>query len=235
VNHINTQKGSIVSEPASATRTRRTPLTRERVLQQAVAIADADGLAALTIRALASGLDVKPMAIYHHVANKEEILDGIVDLVFSEIELPGPDEDWQAGMRRRARSARTVMARHTWAIALMETRTSPGPSTLRHHDAVIGALRAAGFPIPMVAHAFALLDAFIYGFALQEATLPMDGPEDVAEIAGPMLERMSATDYPHLVEFAAEHVMKPGYDFGKEFDFGLELILSGLARENMSA
>ena len=215
----------MVTEPVKTARTR---LTRDRVLQQAVAIADADGLGALTIRALASRLDVKPMAIYHHVANKEEILDGIVDFVFSEIELPEPDDDWQTGMRRRARSARTVMGRHTWAIALMETRTSPGPATLRHHDAVIGAIRGAGFSIPMTAHAFALLDAFIYGFALQEATLPMDGPEEVAEIAGPMLERTSPVDYPHLVEFATEHVMKPGYDFGEEFDFGLELILAGL-------
>ncbi len=212
--------------------TKRTPLTRDRVLQQAVAIADADGLAALTIRALASGLDVKPMAIYHHVANKEEILDGIVDSVFSEIELPGPDDDWQTGMRRRAQSARAAMGRHTWAIALMETRTSPGPATLRHHNAVIGALRGAGFSIPMVAHAFALIDAFVYGFSLQEATLPMSGPEDVAEVAGPMLERMSPEAYPHLVEFAAEHVMQPGYDFGEEFDYGLELILEGLAASN---
>jgi AcrR family transcriptional regulator len=215
-----------VNEPVT---TKRTRLTRDRVLQRAVAIADADGLAALTIRALASGLDVKPMAIYHHVANKEEILDGIVDIVFSEIELPEPSDDWQTGMRRRARSARTVMGRHTWAIALMETRTSPGPATLRHHNAVIGALREAGFSIAMTAHAFALIDAFVYGFSLQEATLPMSGPDDVAEIAAPMIERMSQTDYPYLVEFASEHVMKPGYDFGEEFDFGLELILAGLA------
>ena len=214
---------------AEPVKTRRTRLTRDRVLQQAVAIADADGLAALTIRALAIELEVKPMAIYHHVANKEEILDGIVDIVFSEIELPEPDDDWQTGMRRRAQSARTVMGRHTWAIALMETRTSPGPATLRHHNAVIGALRGAGFSITMVAHAFALIDAFVYGFSLQEATLPMSGPDDVAEIAAPMLERMSPEAYPHLVEFASQHVMKPGYDFGEEFDFGLDLILAGLA------
>lgn len=229
MNHTTEQKGKIVTEPVKTTRTR---LTRDRVLQQAVSIADADGLAALTIRALAGRLDVKPMAIYHHVANKEEILDGIVDIVFSEIELPEPDDDWLTGMRRRARSARTTMGRHTWAIALMETRTSPGPATLRHHNAVIGALREAGFSIAMVAHAFALIDAFVYGFSLQEATLPMSGPDDVAEIAGPMLERMSPVDYPYLTEFATEHVMKPGYDFGEEFDFGLELILTGLAAAN---
>jgi AcrR family transcriptional regulator len=218
-----------LSEPAKASAAKRTPLTRDRLLQRAVAIADDDGVGALTIRALASQLGVKPMAIYHHVANKEEILDGIVDIVFSEIELPTPGHDWQTGMRLRARSARGVLARHTWAIGLMETRTSPGPATLRHHNSVIGTLRDAGFSIPMTAHAFALLDAFIYGFALQEATLPMDGPEDVAEIAGPMLERTSPVDYPHLVEFATQHVMKPGYDFGEEFEFGLDLILAGLA------
>jgi len=208
----------------------RTPLTRERVLGSAVAIADEGGIGALTIRALAADLGVKPMAIYHHVANKEEILDGIVDIVFAEIELPIAGAEWRGEMRRRASSARIVLSRHTWAIGLMETRTSPGPATLRHHDAVIATLRQGGFTIEMTAHAYALLDAFIYGFALQEATLPMDGPEDVAEIAAPMIERMSSDDYPYLTEFATEHVMKPGYDFGKEFDFGLELIIAGLSR-----
>lgn len=206
----------------------RIPLTRERLLHGAVDVADADGISALTMRALAQRLGVKPMAIYHHVANKEEILDGIVDIVFSEIDLPVPGEDWRSGMRRRARSARAVLARHTWAIGLMETRTSPGPATLTHHDAVIGTLREAGFSIVETAHAFALIDAFLYGFALQEATLPMDGPENVAEIAEPMFERMPKGEYLYLTEFAMEHVMKPGYDFGEEFEFGLDLILDGL-------
>lgn len=207
----------------------RTPLTRDRVFTSAVALADEGGIGALTIRALATDLGVKPMAIYHHVANKEEILDGIVDAVFGEIELPEPGAEWRDEMRRRAASARVVLARHTWAIGLMETRTNPGPATLRHHNAVIATLREAGFSIEMTAHAFAVLDAFIYGFALQESTLPMDGPENVAEIAGPMIERMSADDYPHLTEFAVQHIMKPGYDFGEEFTFGLELIIAGLS------
>lgn len=208
----------------------RTPLTPERVIGSAVALADEGGIGALTIRALAADLGVKPMAIYHHIANKEEILDGIVDAVFSEIDLPTPGAEWRAEMRRRAASARQALARHTWAIGLMETRTNPGPATLRHHNAVIGTLREGGFSIEMTAHAFALLDAFIFGFALQEATLPMDGPEDVAEIAAPMIERMSAEDYPYLTEFAVEHIMKPGYDFGEEFEFGLELIITGLSQ-----
>ncbi len=122
----------------SATRPR---LSRERVLQGAVAVADAGGIASLTIRSLAAELGVKPMSVYHHVANKEEILDGIVDIVFSEIELPTIGGEWHSEMRRRAASAREAMRRHPWAIGLVETRTSPGHATLKHHDAVIGTLR----------------------------------------------------------------------------------------------
>ncbi len=214
-----------------ATTEERIPLTPERLLRGAVEIADTDGIHALTMRALAQHLGVKPMAIYHHIANKDEILDGIVDIVFSEIELPVPGQDWRSEMRRRAASARTALARHPWAIGLMETRTSPGPATLRHHNAVLGTLRQAGFSLVLTAHAYALIDAFVYGFALQEATLPMDGPEDVAEIAGPMMERMPEGEYPHLTEFAMEHAMKPGYDFGEEFEFGLDLILDGLTAQ----
>jgi AcrR family transcriptional regulator len=208
----------------------RTPLSRERVLRAAVAIADAGGIAALTIRSLAEELGVKPMSVYHHVAGKAEILDGIVDLVFAEIELPTPGGDWEAEIRRRAHSARQVLRRHTWAIGLMESRTSPGPATLRHHDANIGTLRAAGFPVAMTAHAYALIDSYVYGFALQEAALPFEGPDTVAEVAAPMMELFTTGQYPHLVELTTEHVLQPGYDFGDEFEFGLTLILDGLAR-----
>ena len=211
----------------SATRPR---LSRERVLQGAVAVADAGGIAALTIRSLAAELGVKPMAVYHHVANKEEILDGIVDIVFSEIELPTIGGEWHSEMRRRAASAREAMRRHPWAIGLVETRTSPGFATLRHHDAVIGTLRAGGFSVQMTAHAFALIDAFVYGFALSEATLPFNGPDTVPEVAEQMMAHFSPDDYPHLVEFSVEHVMKPGYDYSEEFEFGLSVILDGLAK-----
>jgi AcrR family transcriptional regulator len=200
------------------------------VLQGAVAVADAGGIAALTIRSLAAELGVKPMAVYHHVANKEEILDGIVDLVFSEIELPTIGGEWHSEMRRRAASAREAMRRHPWAIGLVETRTSPGWATLKHHDAVIGTLRAGGFSVEMTAHAFALIDAFVYGFALSEATLPFNGPDTVPEVAEQMMAQFSPEDYPHLVEFSVEHVMKPGYDYSQEFEFGLSVILDGLAK-----
>lgn len=213
------------SEPAQRAR-----LSRERVLWAAVALADAGGLEALTIRSLAQSLDVKPMSVYYYVDNKDAILDGIVDLVFEQIELPVAGGDWRAEMRRRARSARRVLAQHTWAIGLMESRTRPGPATLQHHDTVIATLRAAGFSYQLTAHAYALLDSYIYGFALQEAGLPFEGSDTVADVAAPIMERFSPGAYPHLVEMATNHYLLPGYDFGEEFEWGLDLILDGLAR-----
>jgi AcrR family transcriptional regulator len=208
----------------------RVPLSRERVLRDAVAVADAGGIGALTIRSLAQQLGVKPMSVYHHVANKDEILDGIVDLVFGEIDLPSSDGDWRAEMRRRAHSARRVLRSHPWAIGVMESRTSPGPATLRHHDATVATLRRAGFTVELTMHAYVLLDSYVYGFAVQEATLPFDGPDTVADITEPVMAEFPAGEYPHLVEVATEHILKPGYDFGNEFDFGLDVILDALAR-----
>jgi AcrR family transcriptional regulator len=207
----------------------RAPLNRERVLRGAVAVADAGGIAGLTIRSLAEELGVKPMSVYHHVANKEEILDGIVDIVFAEIELPSPDGDWREEVLRRASSARAVLGRHPWAITLLDSRTNPGAATLRHHDANIGVLREAGFSVEMAAHGIALLDSFIYGHALQEAALPFES-DTVAEVAASMMELFATGEYPHLLELTTEFVLKPGYDFGNEFTYGLDLILDGLAR-----
>jgi AcrR family transcriptional regulator len=208
----------------------RVHLSRERVLRAAVAVADARGLGSLTIRSLAQELGAKPMSIYHHVANKEEILDGIVDIVFSEMDTPSVGGEWRSEMSRRARSARRVLSRHPWAIPLLESRTSPGPATLAHHDAVLGTLRTAGFSREMTAHAYAVLDAFIYGYALQEASLPFEGPERLGEVAAPMMELMSTGEYPHMVEMVTSYFLQPGYDFGDEFDFGLGLILDALSR-----
>ncbi|MFF4990801.1 TetR/AcrR family transcriptional regulator [Streptosporangium saharense] len=206
-------------------------LSRERVLHGALAVADAGGIGSLTIRSLAQALGVKPMSVYHHVANKDEILDGIVDLVFQEIELPSADGDWRSELRRRAESARRVLRRHPWALGLLESRTTPGPATLRHHNAVLGILRGAGFSVRMAAHAYALLDSYVYGFALQEASLPFDGPQSVTDVVEPMTQQAFADAYPHLVEMATEHVLKPGYDFGDEFDFGLDVILDALTQK----
>jgi len=212
----------------------RPRLSRERVLQGAIAVADGGGLDSLTIRSLARSLGVKPMSVYHYVANKDEILDGIIDLVFSEIELPSVDGDWRAEIRSRANSARRVLRAHPWAIGLMESRTSPGPATLRHHDAVIATLRGAGFSPALTAHAYALLDAFVYGFALQEAGLPFEGTGTgtVADVAEPIIEQFTTGDYPHLVEMATNHYLQPGYDFGDEFHWGLDLILDALERRH---
>ncbi len=209
---------------------KRVPLDRERLLRAAMAIADAEGNSALTIRSLARDLGVKPMAIYHHVANKEEILDGIVDMVFAEIDFPPTDTDWKSAMRQRAIAARQTLARHPWAIPLMESRSNPGPATLRHHDAVIGSLRRAGFTIEMTAHAYSVLDSYTYGFALQESvSLPFD-KETAPEVAESILVKSPTDSYPYLAELAIEHVLQPGYDYGNEFEYGLDLILEGLER-----
>jgi AcrR family transcriptional regulator len=206
----------------------RTPLTAARVLAGAVSVADKIGIEAFTIRKLATELDVKPMTIYHHIANKEAIIDGMVDIVFSEIGLPPTDTEWRSAIRQRSHSVRAVLARHRWATPLMESRTTPGTATLQHHEAVLGCFRNAGFSITMTAHAYALVDNYIYGFALQEANLPATGGEAMADLAEIIIEPLPAGDYPHLMELTTEHVLQPGYDFGEEFEFGLELILDGL-------
>ena len=207
----------------------RPPLSRERVLRGAVAVADASGISALTMRSLASELGVKPMSLYYYVAGKDEILDGIVDLVFSEIELPSAEGHWQSELRRRAISTRLALRRHSWAIGLMESRANPGPATLRHHDATIGTLRGAGFSVAATAHAYALLDSYVYGFALQEASLPFT-PESAARIAKPIRNETLAGQYPHLAEMATKHTLQAGYDFGNEFEIGLTIILEALQR-----
>ncbi|MDP9907153.1 TetR/AcrR family transcriptional regulator [Arthrobacter bambusae] len=209
---------------------RRPPLSRERVLGCAVDLADESGIAALTIRSLAQSMGTKPMSLYYYVANKDEILDGIVDMVFHEIALPSPAGDWREEMHRRAHEVRSALKRHPWAVGLLESRSAPGEANLRHHEASLATLRAAGFSVQMTAHAYALLDSYIYGFALQEAALPFDGRDTAAEITAPIVERFSTGQYPHMMEIATEHVLKPGYDFGDEFDFGLNLILDGLSR-----
>tara|TARA_R110002110_G_scaffold363036_1_gene572925 strand:- start:810 stop:1424 length:615 start_codon:yes stop_codon:yes gene_type:complete len=199
------------------------------VLSGALALADEIGIDDFTIRRLADVLDVKPMTIYHHVPSKEAIIDGMVDVVFSEIGLPDAALGWKAAVRGRCASARVVLARHRWAAPYMESRTSPGAATLAHHDAVLGCLRS-GMSIEMTAHAYAMLDAYVYGFALQEATLPATAGEEMAQLATEMFEHFPVDKYRHLAEFTTQHVMQPGYDFADEFDFGLDLILDGLER-----
>jgi AcrR family transcriptional regulator len=210
-------------------------LARERVLLEAVALADAGGVGSLSMRKLGQRLGVEAMSLYNHVANKDDLLSGMVDLVFAEIGLPEPGDDWKSAMRRRAVAAREALARHRWAIGLMESRSRPGPATLRHHDAVIGCLRNAGFTIAMAAHAYSLLDSYIYGFALQQASLPFETSEETAEVTESVMQGFAADAYPYMVEMAVDHVLRSGYDYADEFVFGLDLILDGLERIRESA
>ena len=204
-------------------------MNRDQVLRAAVALADETGIESLSMRKLGQTLGIEAMSLYNHVAGKEALLDGMIDLVFAEIELP-TGEDWKKALRGRAISMREALARHRWAVGLMESRTNPGATTLRQHDAVIGCLLAAGFSMELTAHAFAAVDSYVYGFALQEKGLPFDTPEQTAEMAQAMLAHFPVDEFPHLAAFTREHVMRPGYDFGAEFEFGLDLLLDGLER-----
>ena len=219
-----------MTPPTSPRAKPRVRLNRERVVRAAVALAGDSGLESLTMRKLGEVVGVEAMSLYNHVANKDDLLDGMVDAVFSEIDLPSGAADWKTAMRERAVSARTALSRHPWAIGLMESRTSPGPATLRHHDAVVGSLRGGGFSIEMAAHAYSALDSYIYGFALQEASLPFDTAEETADVIQTILAQSPADEYPHVAELTIEHVLQPGYDYGNEFEFGLDLILDGLER-----
>jgi AcrR family transcriptional regulator len=211
---------------------RRVPLNRERVLHAAIALADQGGFESLTMRKLAKELGVEAMSLYNHVAGKDDLLDGMVDLVFGEIEPPPADVDWKTAMRTRAVSTRAVLARHRWAIGLMEGRASHGPANLRLHNAVLGCLRAAGFSLEATVHAYSALDAYIYGFALQERDM---SPENADDFAAEAQRQMHAyqdllADYPYLVEVVGGYVAKSGYDYATEFVFGLDLILDALDR-----
>jgi AcrR family transcriptional regulator len=213
----------------------RAPLSKDRVMSAAIKLADKGGIGSLSMRKLAQDLAVEAMSLYNHVQNKEDILNGMVDVVFSEIDMPSSGGDWSAAMRRRAISARQALLRHPWAIGLMESRVQPGPATLRHHDAVLRSLRSAGFSVEMAAHAYSLLDSYIYGFTLNELALPFESSNKVAEVAGNIMREFAAGQYPYLAEMAVEHAMKPGYNYGDEFEFGLNLILDGLQRAQGSA
>ena len=208
----------------------RTPLNRERVLRAAVVLADERGIESLKMRELGLRLGVEAMSLYNHVANKDDILDGMVDLVVSEIDLPPDAVGWREAMRRRAISAQAVFSRHPWASALIDSRESSGPARLHYFDWMLGTLRRAGFTVEMTAHAFSVLDSYIYGFGRQQLNMsagPDVKPEEIAEI---FLQGIPADEYPHLREMVVEYAMKAGYDESADFEFGLDLILDGLQR-----
>ncbi len=215
------------TDPASPP---RTPLSRERVLQAAITIADQVGLESLTMRRLGQHLGFEAMSLYKHVSNKEDVLNGIADIVVGQIKLPAADGNWKVAMRERAASARQVLGSHPWAVGLLESRDEIGPASLRYINAVIGSLRAGGFSVEGAAHAFLLLDSYIYGFVIQERSLSFGTSEEVAEQAKTVLEALPIDEYPYLAEMATEHARGPGFDYVYEFEFGLELLLDGLER-----
>jgi AcrR family transcriptional regulator len=207
-------------------------LSEERVLRTAVVLADQHGLEWLSMRKLADELGVSPMSPYYYVPNKDRLIDGMIDIVFGEIEPPSLELDWKEAMRRRAVSTRAALSRHRWAVGQMEGRTTHGPANLRLHDAVLGCLRAAGFSLEMTVHAYSVQDSYIYGFALQETDMASETPEDFAAEAQRQMRTYAPmlADFPNLVEVVGGHVAKAGYDYEAEFLFGLDLILDGLER-----
>lgn len=212
----------------------REPVTRDRAVQVAITLADDGGLESLSMRKLAGELGVEAMSLYYHVKSKDEILDGMVEVVVSEMALASPGAEWKSALRERADLERNVLRRHPWAISLMDSRTTV--ATLKYHDAMIGTLRGAGFSMPMVGHALSLVDGYVHGFALQEASLPLDGAGDIGAATEGILaqQEMMSDAFPHLAEMAVTHILKPGYAYGNEFEFGIRVILDGIEAAHAS-
>ena len=208
--------------------TRRRPLSRDRVLRAAVRLADDGGLESVSMRKLGQVLRVEAMSLYKHVANKDDILDGIADLVTSEFEVPSADSDWKTAIRRSAVSAHEVLLRHPWASSLIESRVNAGPARLRFLEAVIGTLTAAGFALPTAIRAVMALDSHTYGFVLQELAWPFDA-KNASEAATKFAQNLPASEYPNLLAMA-EMVATAPPDVPVDFEFGLDLILGGLER-----
>ncbi|KAA6430539.1 TetR/AcrR family transcriptional regulator [Agrococcus sediminis] len=214
-----------MSQGSGAPRRSREPLSRERVVAAAVAVADRDGLAGVSMRSVGRELGVEAMSLYHHVASKEALLDELAGWLMAQIEPPRPGDAWREGLRRRAHSARAVMGAHAWGLGFVESRRAPGEALMQGHEAVLECLRADGVPLRLAAHAFSVLDAYVYGFVLTEQHLPFEpgGAEAmVDELALP------ADRFPRLAELVAELVVGSDYDYGDEFAYGLELVLDAV-------
>lgn len=209
---------------------KREPLSRQRIVAAAARVADRGGLGAVSMRGVGKELSVEAMSLYHHVAGKEELLDGLADWIFAQVSLPEPGTPWRDGMELRSRSAREVLAAHPWGLGLIESRSAPGPALLRHHDRVIGCLREGGFGLRLASHAFSVLDAYIYGFVLTEQSLPFDPGE--AENAGDFAQQFEPliAEYPNLAALVAEVTAGKDYLFSDEFEDGLAMILDQLER-----
>ena len=221
-------KGGDIVGRRSAEAANRAPVNRERTLEVALALADSEGIEAVTMRRLARELGVEAASLYHHVKGKEQILDGLVELVAAEIELPKPSADWRATVSQRARHTRAVLRRHPWAVSLMASRTSPGPATLGLLEAGIRCFREGGFSVPLAAHAISTVDSYVHGFVLQEVNLPFRDESELAAMTAAIMQTFPAAEFPFLFEMTVEHILRPGYDYGAEFDSGLKVVLDGL-------
>ena len=208
----------------------RPALSHDRIIEAAVRVADRSGLAHLSMRNIGQELGVEAMSIYHHLAGKEALLDGLANWAFAQIELPEPQQPWRQAMSERAASARRMLARHPWTLGLIESRRAPGPALLRHHESVLACLRRNGFSVALAAHAFSAIDAYVYGFVLTELNLPFAAGESAEDFVTEIQALLPADRYPHLVEMVTEQVIGKDYAYGDEFEFGLELLLDGLAR-----
>lgn len=208
----------------------REPVTRDRAVRVAISLADAGGIESLSMRKLAAELGIEAMSLYYHVKNKSDLLDGMLDVVYGEFFTPRSGDEWRSAMRDRADSTRSVLARHQWAISI-KARTSPGPATLGHLDSVIGCFRGAGFSMPLTGHAMSILDSYVQGFAQQEASLPLDPSGDIGAVTEAIIaqQEQMAEAFPHLAEMAETLILQPGYAYGNEFEFGLNLVLDGIA------
>lgn len=206
----------------------REPLSSDRVIAAAASVADRGGLSAVSMRNVGRELGVEAMSLYHHVANKAALLDGLADWVFERFELPPAGLGWRAAMTVRAASVREVLTAHPWALGLVDSRANPGPALMRHHDAVIGCLRAGGFSVAMAARAFSVIDAYVYGFALTERNLPFDSAAGANDFAAGV--NLPVADHPHLAELISVLTSRGDYSFAAEFDLGLGIILDGLER-----
>jgi AcrR family transcriptional regulator len=212
----------------SAEAASRAPVNLERTLAVALAVADNEGIQAVTMRRLARELGVEAASLYHHVNGKSQILDGLVEVVAAEIEPPKPSTGWRKPITQRAHNTRTSLRRHPWAVSLMASRTSPGPATLRLLETGIRCFREGGFSVLLAAHAVSAVDSYVHGFVLQEVNLPFRDESELAAMTGSIMEAFPASEFPYLFEMTVKHVLQPGYDYSKEFDSGLKVVLDGV-------
>jgi AcrR family transcriptional regulator len=204
-------------------------VNRERTLEVALAVADSEGIEAVSMRRLARELGVEAASLYHYVNGKDQILDGLVEVVAAEIEIPKPSADWRKAVSQRANHTRAGLLRHRWAVSLMASRTSPGPATLGLLESGIRCFREGGFTVPLAAHAISTVDSYVHGFVLQEVNLPFRNESELAAMTAAIIETFPASKFPYLFEMTVQHVLQPGYNYGNEFDSGLTVVLNGVA------